>query len=74
MRLDRRGRAADPGAHRWRHSDRGRFRCINIRRIRFSVLLLPGVVAGITRVLDAGRLHSGRFGAIVLTMAPARRT
>jgi ribose/xylose/arabinose/galactoside ABC-type transport system permease subunit len=32
-------------------------------RIRFSVLLLSGVVADIAGVLDAGRLQSGRLGA-----------
>jgi len=37
------------------------FTGINTRRIKFSVLLLSGVVASIAGMLYAGRLQSGRF-------------
>ena len=37
------------------------FTGVNTRRIKFSVLLVSGVVAAIAGMLYAGRLQSGRF-------------
>ena len=38
-----------------------RFTGVNTRRIRFTVLAVSGLVAGLAGMLYAGRLHSGRF-------------
>ena len=38
-----------------------RFSGVNTRRIKFTVLAVSGLVAGIAGMLYAGRLHSGRF-------------
>jgi ribose transport system permease protein len=38
-----------------------RFSGVDVRRIRFAVMTIMGTVAGLSGVLFAGRLHSGRF-------------
>jgi ribose transport system permease protein len=38
-----------------------RFSGVNTRRIKFTVLAVSGLVAGLAGMLYAGRLHSGRF-------------